>query len=489
MKVRVLAAIAVLSLTIVGCDSDPDTDIGERIDAFVPGGGHDGGAGGQGSGGGSGGQGTGGGSAGGTRRLSFVRDLQPNEGAAEVDLWIFDPTEGTEKNLTGDLDGQVDCTARACRLNSDMTWVAWVEQTGEVGARTLSLWIAPVSTAASVSDVSIEIGEKRKVTDKLLNFAFSGKLIFYSRGDASGVSSEVDIFSEPLAGAADDCDASPNWERCPIAVGTVNADGAFRVTDFSSLVILVTTTLSSMTVDFHNIKNTLQQTLYTFGDPGGTGSEFTGRLPLAMSPDATYLAIFTSDGFMWRVWNLEAVPNGPPPTSLELFEAQHSPAPASDCTRPMPFNFNRVQFDPRFSPDGEHIYFLAAGDCSQHRPDNPTNRNDFDILRVRKDLGGTVENVTNNPRVNHWSHHNIGEYALSPDAAQIAFTAARPNDSRSKSIWVIDTESGEYDCSQQAIINDPAAPDDRQRCEYLIGGGGGAIVDHRSLHWHNAATR
>jgi hypothetical protein len=53
--------------------------------------------------------------------------------------------------------------------------------------------------------------------------------------------------------------------------------------------------------------------------------------------------------------------------------------------RPMPFLFNVVQFDPRFDATGEHMYFMAKGDCSkQNSP--ASNRDDYDILRVDKSL-------------------------------------------------------------------------------------------------------
>jgi hypothetical protein len=221
----------------------------------------------------------------------------------------------------------------------------------------------------------------------------------------------------------------------------------------------------------------------------GTGSQFDGRLPVGLSPDATYLAVFTRDDFLWKAHNLKAVPNPPDPVRLELFPTEGDRA--GDCQRPMPFNFNTVQYDPRFDETGDHIYFLAKGDCSkQNSP--AANRDDYDILRVDKSLADdTVVSVTKNLRANSWANHAIADFDLSKDAKRIVFTAPRPFDNQSASVWMIDADPAaefpQYICGKDATPQ--VAEDSKERCEFLFEEKADARVVYKAARFHEVDVR
>ena len=474
MKIRTVIAALGLSPLLFACDSDTTEPGYEQPDAFGGGGASapDGGAGGSTSGDAA----VGGSSSPGALRLSFTREVRPRDGsAAEVDLIVYDFANDIEKNLTTGLNGALDCATRLCKLNPEMTWVGWL---GASDVRSISLFVAPVEPSDDPEGLRIDMDHKRLVADQVLSFDFAGERLVYSQGGGSG--EDLSVFAEPIAPCGE---SDPT--ACRLLVGQINPNGAFRTTHASSVVILVRTDLSSMTINLHNIDSGAEQTLYTFGDPGGTGSEFSGHLPLALAPDSTYLAVITRNDFLWRIWSLEAVPNPPEPSVHELYESQTSPA--GDCTRPMPYGFNLVRFDPRFSPDSARIYLLAAGNCARQRPEAPTNRDDSDILRIGKTFEGGVVNITNNPRINHWSNHDIGDFALTPDGERIAFVASRPLDTQSRSIWLIDTDNSLYDCTRQPVLDkyEPTDVNEPDRCEFILGDHASAAITHRGLTFHN----
>lgn len=465
MKVQALALLALLA----ACDDgDPQEPTREDFGTLDQGGmGGEGGAG-----------GAGGGETDTHLRLSFIKAFTPPDGAARQDLVVYDFEDGEAFNLTA--DGGVDCNSKTCLLNGSMTWVGWMERADGGG---FTLWVAPVDVKRKL----VRTAEKRQVDESVNSFDFTTSegtdLILYTKGQAIGAERTIEVLVEPVAGPDAACPLPETPERCSQFVGNINADGGFRVTPFGSLIIIIKTTLSTMTLDFFNVKNGANQTLYTFGEQGGTGSQFSGRLPVALSPDATYLAVFTRNEFIWRAQTLQAIPNPPPAQTKDLFEAANSQdenGMPNDCRRQMPYEFNEVRFNPVFSADGEFFYFLAKGDCTKRAGES--NRDDYDILRFDRAMSGDPVNVSNNVRASHWSNHDFGDFALDPAGERLAFTASRPNNAISRSIWIINPANGEYDCSGEAKSHTDL--NGGTRCEYIFDDTAGATVSYRDLRFH-----
>jgi hypothetical protein len=452
-----------------GCD-DGDGGTQSNTDVFTGGGGGaPGDAGAGGAGGGATGGGAGGGGPGPARLiLSYVRSVQPRGGAAtpEVSLWAYDFDREQEFELASP-NGVVNCDS-ACSPSPDLSHAAWIAP--DMGGG-LSLWIAPIDR----SRLQVQEANARKVADDVQNFAFADDLLVYKQSNANN---GFDIVAEPKAGCGED-------DACPSLVAELPANGDFRVTDFGSLIILIRTDLSSMTLDFVNLDNQAQQNLTTLGEPGGTGSQFSARDPIALwvptdgSLDSKpYVAVFTKNEFIWRARTIEVDINPAPPQQFDLWNAPTNMA--GSCLREPPYDFTDVvQFNPRFSADGEWIYFLANGDCA--RREGNSNREDYDIMRINRNLQGPVEDVTKTLGASHWSNHEIRWFDLSKDGESLAFTAPRPDDATSFSIWLIDPNDGSYDCSRG--VEKPGL-DERIYCEFIWRDVADAAVVHRSVRFH-----
>ena len=401
-------------------------------------------------------------------RLSFVKSVAVDNDI-HVDLVIYDFDEDELFNLTAGTG--VNCRTKSCRVNGDMTWIGWLDNDPAGG---LELWVAPVDVRRKV----VNEAEKRLVDTQVVAFNFTKDLVVWSSGVAVGPEGMIDVEVEPVAGETGECPNAEDPTRCRQFVGNINGDGAFRVTDFGTLIILIKTTLSTMTIDFFNVGNGANQTLYTFGEQGGTGSQFSGNLPVTLSRDATYLAVFTRNEFIWRAHTLDAIPNPPDPRTLDLYEVQT--AQQGDCQRMMPYNFNEVRFNPVFNADSSAFYFLAAGNCSRM----DTGREDFDIMRLDRDAEGPIVNVTQNARVRNGINHDIGDFAVSPDDHWLAFTAGRPDNVTSRSIWVLDLQD-EGDVPKYSCRGEPRVGiDGRTRCEFIFDDRNNATIIHRDLHFH-----
>lgn len=438
MKLRTLGLLAGLAAVAVGCDDETSEPV--RMDAghIGPGG----------SGGGAGGEG---GAGGGGETQSVLRLTYTKQAGQNTDLVIYDFDEDAELNLTA--AAGINCR-NGCTLNADMTWIGWLGGSDDPADRALK--VAPVDVVRK----QIRMDRVRVVAQDVRRFEFTGDLLVYEQGQAQGTDRTIEILVEPIEGCADgDGD-------CPQFVGNIGGNGGFRVSDVGSVIVSLDISLSAMTVNLFNATNGLSQTVYTFGDQGGTGSPFSGRQPVGMSPDQSYLVAFTPEDFTWTANILELRPNPPEPQRFELFESPSNPDPGP-CNREGNYNFTAVEFNPVFSGDSDYFYFLATGDCQQRPDADPrTNRPDTDILRLPRDTSGAmVENVTNNPRVSHWSNQEIRDFDLSPDSTKLAFAAPRPNDASSQAIWLINPDDGAFDCSRSDGQSDLGGV---QRCEFVF---------------------
>jgi hypothetical protein len=406
-------------------------------------------------------------------RLSYVKATTPPGGVTRQDLLVYDFIDEEAVNLTA---GTEVCNIGTCKLSGDMAWMGWLEPGQGAG---FQLWLAPVDIARG----RVRFDEKRNVGEDVNTFEFARaeetNLVVYSRGQAQDFEHTIEVYVEPVGGESAACDPVNNPAQCQALAGLINTNGGFRVTPFAPRVILIKTTPSTLTLQLFDVSNGLNQTLYTFGMPGRANPLFSGLLPVGLSPDATYIAIFTNEAMLWRAHTLQARPVPPAPDSMGLFESARSP---DKCSRMMPFNFTDVIFNPVFSASGDAFYILARGDCAQSA--GMTNRDDFDILRFDRDLSGDPVVVTRNVRASHWSNHDIADFDVSRSNDMLAFTASRPNNATSRSIWIIDPQTREYDCSGTARRH--IGIDGIARCEFIYDDADGAQVTYHDLRFHDA---
>ena len=397
--------------------------------------------------------------------LTFTRVYREAERSTRADLIVFDFLAQNEIWLNeGISTDDLDCLSSGCFLHPTLSWVAWLQPNQGQS----DLYIAPINRSESI----VDIGNKRKVGSNVLHFDFTNTKIVYTEIKNAEAANGVAVKVAPLDGS-----------EAGTEVDLVSANGGFATTLNDDLLIIIKTTLSSMNISFLNIANGEIFELFTFGESGGTGSDFsTSSNPVRFAPDSTYLVAVTNNEFMWRVHTLEATDEIVMPVTRDLFPIRNV---EEACTGNYPFI--SVVNEPIFTNDSEHFYLLFNGDCSI-RQHPASNRQDYEIYRFSRDLSQLPVNVTQVPRGNHWSNHDIRNFAISPDETKLAFTASRPNSNGNYSIWIMNlgsdgTATG-FDCSRHAAILDINGV---SRCEYLVYNREGS-AEYKNLMYHSAVS-
>ncbi len=405
-----------------------------------------------------------------TEYLTYTRSIS-DEGNNTVDLvaYRFDSNEEIILN-EGISKDEMDCLGKGCLVHPHLNYVAWAQI--PAGASAYKLYVAPIDQNSR----KVKVEEKRELGSDVINYQFTDTRIVYSMIKDPSAREGMAIKYEPIDGSA------PAEE-----VALVSANGGFKTTKYDDLLILISTPdLSSMTVSFRNLANGLSQDLWTFGEAGGTGSEFAaGSSPISFANDGTYLAILTNNDLMWRLNILEASEAPPPPSVKELFPVRNS---MDVCSKEDPYRFTQVLNQPVFNQDSSAFYLLWNGDCSQRSAQ--INRLDYEIVKFQKDVSAEPINITKFPRVSHWSNQDVGEFVLSKDDRKIAFTASRPNKASSQSIWLIanpetEVDAPTYDCSRGTPQLDLTGV---TRCEFLTYDKSTAVVKYQALQFHKAAA-
>lgn len=445
-----------ISLGNLACDDEPQVE--EKMDYLVIGRGGD-----MGIGGDEGGD-TGGVTGPQSSYLTYTRIYTETGSPARGDLVIFNVDRQEEIWINeGIAKEDMDCVSRGCTLHPLLNWVAWLQPNGGPN----DLYVAPINRA----DRQVEISEKRLVAENVLRYAFTTHQLIYTEIKESEAANGVAVMVEAIDGS----DTARE-------VSLISANGGFATTLSDDLLIIIKTTLSSMNISFLNISNMQIFELFTFGEAGGTGSEFSASTnPVRFAPDNSYLVAVTSNQFMWRVHTLEATDAVVTPVTKDLFPIRNV---MDACSGNYPFT--GVVNEPSFTADSEHFYLMFNGDCSKR--ENPSvMRQDYDVYRFSRDLNQAPVNVTNIPKVPHWSNHDITSFSVNSDATKLAFSATQPNRRGSYSIWVMnlgtDGVASGYDCSRGPEMTGLSGD---VHCEFITFPGDG-VVEYRNLFYTQTA--
>lgn len=401
-------------------------------------------------------------------RLSFIKQVNDDSGARS-DLYFYDFELDDEVNLTEGVD-EVDCNTRSCKLSDSQRTVGWLARQPN---GSFNLKVASVDLVNNRIDLTTTVD----IASGVDTFDFSvdssttpgSDMVIFSRSQSDG-SGRKEVIARPVSECAD----------CEVVIGNVNADGGYRVTQYDGLFILMETTLSSMTIKLFNLGTMSQQNIAYFGVENMTGSQFSASDPIGLAPNAEYMAVFTRDDFLWKLNTVEARPDAPAPSVHELFET--STSRSGTCTRMGDYFFQDVKKDPYFSDDSEWIYFLVSGTCNRTASETPTNRDDYEVLRMNRNLSGMVENVTQIFHGSDWSNHDISHFAVSGQGDKVIFDGQRPTNALSKSLWLINPETGEYDCSRGT---ERRGIDGKTRCEFIFDERTDVEVRYRDVRFHS----
>ena len=101
-------------------------------------------------------------------------------------------------------------------------------------------------------------------------------------------------------------------------------------------------------------------------------------------------------------------------------------------------------------------------------------------------MSGPVENVSQIAHNSSWTNHGISTWSINGDGTKLVFDGERPTNASSKSLWLIDLETGEYDCSQGR-----ARPgiDGIPRCEFVFDERSNAQVSFQSLKFQTVTLQ
>ena len=451
--------ILLLCLSWVGCDDEPQEPTMKDPLMFGPG------SGGQMSGGSMDPSGNEGGSmATESTFMSYTR-LVAEETGTRGDLVVYDFQGDEEIWLNQGISvDEMDCVSKGCTLHSDLTWVGWLVQEGSQ----TPLWVAPINQSTR----QIDLNNKRQVSPNALRFRFTENKIVYSEEKDPSSPTGIAVKIQSI-------DGSDNAQELDL----ISSLGGFSSTLADDLVILIKATLSSMSISFLKPSNGLSFDLFTFGEMGGTGSEFSASSnPVRLSPDNSYLVALTSNDFTWRVNTIQISDENPDHIAEDLFPSNSFAGESCNGNYP----FNQILNEPIFNATGDSFYLLFGGDCSQQM--TPTaNRRDYDVYRFSRDITQPPVNMTRILRANHWSNHDLKAFTVSPDESKLAFVATRPNQNGTSSIWLVDLSDAQdgppnYDCSRNTA---QPGPDGHMRCEYLFYESDFS-VNYRNLTYHQA---
>ena len=458
-----LGALGLCCLSLIACDDDGGDEVSEG-----------GSVGGGGAMGGAEMGGAGGGEAGlmaetGDLYLTYTRVVTEG-GETRGDLMAFKMRSQTELWLNEGMSlDDVDCVTFGCTLHHRLSHVAWIKRVGTNG----ELWLAPIDKEAK----RVNIGEKQKLSDVALNFSFTDNKLYYTEVKDPSARQGIAVKSVSLDGG----EATEH--------DLVDNNGGLSVGRNDDLLVVIKTTLSSMNLTLRNLANGQILDLFTFGEEGGTGSPFAATSnPVNISPREDYISIITSNDFIWRLQTLPlSAGDDAELDTRDLFPVANA---EEACSADLPFT--QVLGAPKMSPDGERLYLLFGGDCSQRENSN-ANRRDYDIYRFSRDLSAEPLNVTRIIAYNGWSNHDIGSFDVTPDEAKVAFTATRPNQSGVKAIWLQEISEGAeedptvFDCSRDPNVSPQIDITTQRRCEFIVyEGGAGATVEYRNLDFVTA---
>ena len=356
------------------------------------------------------------------------------------ELWVMEPYGQGKESITDlsglkDLEPPLSCNY-GCVVSPDLVWLGVV--TAPPSAKGFSFKIGKFNEA-----LEVKLLKGAELKDKV-DFKFAGTRLYYSQeATCSGASCQYDVFMIDLA---------ENVNQ-PVKILTFppgydlegsTYKGHFKVSPDGSRLVLLNTTIRSVGIYMWREGQGLVELdfICKFGSKGncsGTGSEYSDKDPVAISPDGRWIVFFTFSERWQRIRLYDA--DAPQQITLTVVASvpvgsyvEHACDPANLAD----WQWRRVILDPVFTPDGQEIVFATLTDCPikdevacPARRVCPPKKPRTNLRRVRLatlQAGGALEeadvfDVTGNPFGDVTDNRQVTGYALSPDGATIVFTA------------------------------------------------------------------
>ena len=268
---------------------------------------------------------------------------------------------------------------------------------------------------------------------EIIDFKFAGNYLYYSRQSyCDGAHCQYQISRVQLDPVDQPEDLlifppenDPDWPKHS------DYKGHFKVSQDGSVMVILGTTIRSVRLYMWKAGN-LHELDYICnhlvnGDCIGAGSEYTDTDPVAISADNSKILAFTAAerDLRVRVYDTGTLEQ----KYLNLFSVPSGTYHADACKYLLDpvWEFKNVIGDPRFSPDGKSVYFIANDDCNVISSMSKVRRNILmmDIASIGDGTPfaqGDFINITNNPPGDGPENIVVESFDLSASGKTIAFT-------------------------------------------------------------------
>ncbi len=264
---------------------------------------------------------------------------------------------------------------------------------------------------------------------------FAGSWLYYSTPvpkPAGQLVQQYEIRRRDLDGA------SSEWQKVVVMAPGEDPDvtgkhstysGRFRVSANGETLLFLTPTIRSLKVwSWH--AGTLTQHDYICQNPlgpdtcAGTGSQYSDIDPAAISPDGKTIVLFTTVQSHFRLRRYPVGSAGQKSFTNLVTVPANKNYQKEACNYVAAWMRTSVRGQPRFSNDGQTLYFLAESRCNK-----AVQKPWIDILSIHAaDIGKTlteemVTNYTKNPDSDLPANRVMRSFDLSPDGEWFTYSA------------------------------------------------------------------
>lgn len=283
---------------------------------------------------------------------------------------------------------------------------------------------------------------KGAIFKNISDFHFAGGKMFYSKlASCAGPSCTYNIFMRDLEKDVNKENLLFSFPPDAESLDDSIYKGHFTVSADGEVIAILNPTIRSQSywvwrngaIQRLNLLCTNRQS----GQCIGTGSEYSDKDPLAMSPDNTLLQTFTVAEGKLRAWvyhtqqdleplwsNLTQVPSG----------SNYKNNICAHMTEDWQYAY--VNGTPRFSADGKSIYYLGRSECNDlAKPETDILEIGVSVIGNGKPIGSEdVRNVTRNPKDSTPDNTVIQDFDLCPGGKTLLLNATPTFDKQGKKL-------------------------------------------------------
>lgn len=346
------------------------------------------------------------------------------------DLWLMNADGSEDLSLTElgglkDLDPPLSCDY-GCIVSPNFKWLAVV--TGPPTASGFEVRLGRFNPDMKVALL------KGGVLEDIAHFVFAADRLFYTR--QTGCTGASCSYEFSLIDLEDNVNIQQPFLTFPTGdeLTDSNFRGRFRASADGKNLVMLNTTIRSVGVWLWRDGTGIVELDYlckfgTKGNCSGTGSEYSDYDPVAIDATGRYIAFF-SFADRWQRINVYDTQN---PSSIASSIVASVPTgsyieKACDTGVLADWQWQRVNGDAHFTPDGKEVVFMGENACAVNGVQPEKSRVNLyrvklDTLLSNKTLEETdIFNITKHPSGNVTANRRPTAFSLAPDGATVVFT-------------------------------------------------------------------